>query len=272
MTTTAAASTRTVRGRVTFPRVTRAEWIKFRSLRSSWLTLALIVLFVIGLGAAFSAARAAHWSRIDPAERAMFDPTATSLGGVFLAQLAVGVLGVLVVTGEYASGTVRATFMAVPRRLPVLFAKIVVFAVTLLAVTLPSVFIAFVLGQQVLSSKHIETTLSAPHVTRAVVGAALYLTVVGLFGIALGWLLRQTAGAIATLFGLLLVLPILMHFLPSSWSDAVGKWLPGNAGQAVLTVRPEAHSLGPWTGFAVLCAYVVAALVASAVLLLRRDT
>ncbi len=271
MTTAASTSRASGHGQVTFARVTLAEWIKFRSLRSTWLTLALIVLFVIGLGAAFSAARAARWSHIDPVERATFDPTATSLGGVFLAQLAVGVLGVLLVTAEYASGTIRATFMAVPKRIPVLAAKIVVFAVTLLTVTVPSALIAFAVGQRILSSKHIQTTLSAPHVTRAVVGAALYLTVVGLFGAALGWLLRQTAGAIATLFGLLLVLPILMHFLPSSWSDAAGKWLPGNAGQAVLTVRPEAHSLGPWTGFAVLCAYVVAALVAAAALLLRRD-
>jgi ABC-2 type transport system permease protein len=269
--TTAAAPMPARRNRVTGARVIVSEWVKFRSLRSSWLTLALIAVFVIGLGTAFSAARAAHWSRMDPVERATFDPTTTSLGGVFLAQLVVGVLGVLVVTGEYSSGTIRATLAAVPRRLPVLFAKTLVFAVAVIAVAVPSVFVAFALGQRMLSSRHVQTTLSAPDVTRAVIGAALYLTAVGLFGVALGWLLRQTAGAVATLFGLLLVLPILMHFLPASWSDTVGKWLPANAGQAVIAVRPEPHSLGPWVGFGVLCAYVVVALVASAVLLLRRD-
>jgi hypothetical protein len=263
-----------VRGalRVTFPRVVRSEWVKFRSLRSTWITLGLVVLFVVGLGVLFSAARAAHWARADAVERATFDPAATSLGGTFLAQLAIGVLGVLVVTAEYGSGMIRASLTAVPRRLPVLGAKTLVFAVITLIATLPAAFLAFVLGQRMLAGKHIETTLAAPHVTRAVIGAALYLTAIGLFGVALGWLLRHTAGAIATLVGLLLVLPILVHFLPTSWSDTVGKWLPGSAGQAVFAVRPEPHSFTPWVGFAVLCAYVAVCLVAAAVLLVRRDT
>lgn len=269
--TTVATRPSPAAARVTFPRVVHSEWVKFRSLRSSWLTLAVTMVLVVGLGALFTAARASHWPPRDPGEAFTFDPTRISLAGVFLAQLAVGVLGVLVVTGEYASGTIRATFTAVPRRLPVYLAKPLVFTVLSLIALVPTVFVAFLVGQSLLSSKHIQTTLSAPDVTRAVIGAALYLAVVGLFGVALGWLLRHTAAAISTLFGVLLILPLLARVLPSPWSDDVSKWLPSGAGQAVFAVRPDAVSLGPWTGLGVFCLYVLACLVAGVVAVTRRD-
>jgi ABC-2 type transport system permease protein len=256
---------------VSFPRVLHAEWLKFRSVRSSWLTLAITMVLVVGLGALFTAARASRWPPRDPGELFTFDPTRVSLAGVFLAQLAMGVLGVLVVTGEYASGTIRATFTAVPRRLQVYFAKPLVFGVMSLLALLPTAFAAFVVGQHMLSSKGIQTTLAAPHVLRAVIGAALYLTVIGLFGIGLGWLLRHTAGAISTLFGILLILPILARFLPAPWSDDVSKWLPSDAGQRIFAVRPDLPSLGPWPGFALLCGYVAAVLVVGGITVLRRD-
>jgi len=259
------------RPRVTFPHVLRAEWLKFRSVRSSWLTLAVTMLLVIGLGALFCAARAAHWPPRDPAEAFTFDPTRISLAGTFLAQLAMGVLGVLVVTGEYSSGTIRASFTAVPRRLPVYVAKPLVFAVLSLVALIPTTFAAFFIGQQLLSSKHINTTIGAPGVTRAVVGAALYLTVVGLFGVALGWLLRHTAGAISSLFAILLILPILAQVLPSPWNDDVSKWLPGQAGQAIFGIRLEGVSFTPWVGFGVFCAYVALFLLAGCAVVMRRD-
>lgn len=252
-------------------RLVTSEWLKFRTVRSSWITLAVTVVLVVGLGTLFSAARAAHWPPRDPGELVSFDPTRISLAGTFLAQLAVGVLGVLVVTGEYASGTIRATFTAAPRRLGPFVAKTIVFGVVTFVALLPACFAAFALGQQMLSGKHIQTNLSNPGVTRAVIGAALYLMIVGLFGIALGWLIRHTAGAIATLFGLLLILPVLARVLPSPWNDNVSKWLPSGAGQAVFAVRPDSASLAPWTGFAVFCGYVIAASIVAAVLLLRRD-
>jgi ABC-type transport system involved in multi-copper enzyme maturation permease subunit len=258
--------------RLTNLRVLRSEWLKLKSLRSTWITLAVTVGFVIGLGALFCGVTAAHWSHETFFEKLSFDPTRTSLGGVFLAQLSIGVLGVLAVTGEYATGTARATFTAVPTRLPVLVAKLVVFAVVSALVAVPSGFAGFLVGQLLLSSQHIQTTLSAPEVARAVVGSGLYLTAVGVFGIALGWLVRHTAGAIATLFGLLLILPLVVHFLPASWADDIGTWLPSNAGQAILTVGSSPlTSLGPWAGFGVLCAWVAAAVVAAAILLPRRD-
>jgi hypothetical protein len=246
--------------------------VKLRTLRSSWVVLAVTVLFVAGLSAVFCGFTAQHWSHESLFDRLTFDPTQTSLGGVFLAQLSIGVLGVLVVTGEYATGMVRATFAAVPKRLPVLAAKLLVFAAVCTVVTVPSSYAGFAIGQQFLKSQDIQTDLSAPGVNRAVLGAGLYLVAVGLFGVALGWLVRHTAGAIATLFGLLLVLPLVVRFLPTSWADDIGTWLPSNAGQAVFSVAPSRlTTLGPWEGFGVLCAWAVLAVMLATAALLRRD-
>lgn len=252
-------------------RVVRSEWVKFRSLRSSWVVLAVTVAITVGLGAAFCGFTAAHWSDESFIDKLSFDPTQTSLGGVFLAQLSIGVLGVLFVTGEYATGQVRSTFAAVPKRLPVLVAKLLVFTVVAVVVALPSVFLGFELGQLLLAGQDIQTTLGAPGVLRAVIGAALYLAVIGLFGGALGWLVRHTAGAIATLVGLLLILPLLVEFLPADWTHAVAKWLPSDAGASVFTVVRAPYTLSPWAGFGVLCAWVAAFLVAATVQLARRD-
>lgn len=262
--------------RVTFPRILRSEWIRFRSLRSSWITLGITVALIIGLAVLACWGRESHWPPRDPGEALSFNPTLQSIGpGAVFGQLAVGVLGVLLVTGEYATGMVRATMAAVPRRLPVLVARIVVFAALMLIVLVPSVFVAFFLGQDLLSTKNIDTTLSAPHVLRAVFGGGIYLVGIGLLGMGLGWLLRHTAGAIATLFGILLIVPLLAHFLPDPWPDNVIKWLPGGvggtAGVAVWDTHPGAHSLGPWAGFGVLMGYVALVLIAAAALLRSRD-
>ena len=166
---------------------------------------------------------------------------------------------------------VRATFTAVPRRLNVLAARVLVFAAVGFVVLIPTALIAFTIGQSLLSSKHIETTLGAPNVTRAVIGSALYLVAIGLFGAALGWLLRHTAGAISTLFGVLLIVPILIQLLPDPWPDRISKWLPGDAGRVLWTVRHQNNLLSPWTVFGMLMLYVAAITIAAAVLLKRRD-
>lgn len=258
------------RVRVSQARVLLSEWTKFRSLRSTAWTMLVTVVLTIGLGAAISAGRAARWAQTNPAERLRFDPTITSLSGVFLAQLAIGVLGVLVITGEYSTGQIRSSLTAVPRRLPVLWAKAMTFGVVSLAVTTLTCLAAFALGQRLLASTGHATALGDPGVTRAVFGAALYLTVVGLLGLGLGALLRNTAGAISALVALLLVVPILANFLPSNW-QAMAKYLPSNAGQSILAVRPDPTALSPWIGMAVFAGYAVVVLAAGAVLLVRRD-
>jgi ABC-2 type transport system permease protein len=254
---------------VSFGGVVASEWIKLRSLRSSWLTLAAAVIGMIGIGWLVSFETNSHWSHMQADERAGFDPVSRSLTGVYLAQLAIGVLGVLVITGEYATGMIRATLSAVPRRLPVLWAKLGVFASVTLLLMLVSSFAAFLVGQQLLGSH--GTTLSAPHALRAVIGVALYLTVVAVLAIGLGFIIRSTAGGIASLFGLLLVLPAIGHVLPTSWQQHVLPYLPSNAGGALYTLKPDPGTLAPWTGFGVMCLWALAAVIAAVVLLRRRD-
>jgi ABC-2 type transport system permease protein len=257
--------------RVTPVRVVLSEWTKLRTLRSTVWSLLAAVAFLIGFSILVPSVVRAHWPPADPKDALTFDPVGVSLVGGFFAQLAIGVLGVLLMTGEYATGMIRATLAAVPRRLPVLWAKALVFAVTTLVLMIPTCLVGFLIGQSILSSKHIETSLGAPHVPRAVIGTALYIAGIGLLGLGLGALLRNTAGAISTLFGLLFVVPVVVHFLPASWSDAIGKYLPSNAGQGIYSLHQDPTQLDPWTGFAVFLLYAVVALALAAVGLVRRD-
>lgn len=254
---------------VSFAGVVASEGIKLRSLRSTWFTFAAAVIGMIGIGWLVSYETNSHWAHMQADERLGFDPVSRSLTGVYLAQLAIGVLGVLVISGEYATGMIRATLSAVPRRLPVLWAKLLVFSVVTFVLMVVSAFAAFLVGQQLLGSH--GTTLSAPHALRAVIGVALYLTVVGVLAVGLGFIIRSTAGGIASLFGLLLVLPAIGHVLPTSWQQHILPYLPSNAGGALYNLKPDPGTLAPWTGFGVMCLWGVAAVVAAAVLLRRRD-
>jgi hypothetical protein len=257
--------------KVTQARVLLSEWTKIRSLRSTIFSLLAAIVFIVGLAILVPMVTVSHWPPRDPREALGFDPTTRTLSGIFLAQLAIGVLGVLLITGEYATGMIRATFAAVPARLPVLWAKAAVFAAVTLVLMVPTVLGAFLIGQSILASKHLQTNLSSPGVLRAVIGAALFLTVVGLLGIGLGALLRNTAGGISTLFGLLFVLPIIVRFLPSSWSDPINKYLPSNAGEAITHVHPDPTLLAPWTGFGLFFGYAAVILIAAAISLRMRD-
>jgi len=256
---------------VSLPRVVRSEWTKLWSLRSTRWALLISVIAMAGLGIVISAVQMAHWTHMRPRERASFNPVDVSLGGWHLAQLAIGVLGVLLITGEYSTGQIRSTFAAVPRRLPVLWAKAGVYAAITFVLMLASSFTAFLVSQPILRRHHVETTLSSPHVLRAVVGAALFLTVTGLFGLSLGALVRNTAGGIATFAGLMFVLPGITAILPNSWGNSIDPYLPLSAGTDILAIHPDSTSLAPWTGFLLFLGYAAVALAASAVLLLRRD-
>jgi ABC-2 type transport system permease protein len=250
--------------------VIRSEWTKLRTLPSSaWSLLAAAVL-IVGFGALYSGVRVTRPPR-DPAAIASFDPTAVSLSGLQLAQLAIGVLGALLITGEYATGTIRTSFAAVPRRLPVLWGKAIGYALAVLALCVPATFAAFLVGQSILSSEHLDTTLSQPGAAWAVLGGALYLAVVGLLGLGLGALLRSTAAAVGALFGLLFAPQILVGFLPSTWSDHIYGYLPAPAGIAVTNLRPDPISLAPWTGFGVFCLYTAILLALAAWRLRRQD-
>jgi ABC-2 type transport system permease protein len=248
-----------------------SEATKLRSVRSTVWTLVVAVVATVGIGALITTARVSRWSELSVRERLSLDPTTISLRGVFLAQLAIGVLGVLVISSEYTTGMIRTTFAAVPTRPLVLFAKAATFTVVAFFVSTAACFAAFLIGQSILSAKHANVTLSDPGVMRAVIGAGTYLTLVGLLGLGLGTLLRRTAGAIATLFGLVLVLPALTEALPSPWNTDVGKLLPINAGRALFAVRPSTDLLSPGQGLFVLLVTIAVVLVVATVALMRRD-
>ena len=257
--------------RATLRRALLAEWTKLRTVRSSFVTMLVTVVVTVGLGALITSAFVSRWDRLRPRQRLEFDPTSFSLNGIFLGQLAIAVLGVLVVTSEFSSGMIRTTFAAMPRRPLVMIAKASVFAaVTLVVATLTSLA-AFLLGQVVLSQQNLGVSLTDPSVLRAVLGGGLYLTLVGLFGLGFGAIVRHTAGAISAVVGMLLVLPIIAHFLPGDLGTDVNKFLPSQAGSAIMNVRATSDSLAPWHGLGMFCLYTVAVLVVGGVLLSRRD-
>jgi ABC-2 type transport system permease protein len=258
-------------GRVTQARVTRSEWTKLWTVRSTRWSLLVATVLTIGFPILASTVIATHWGSRSPSDRAGFNPLDPALIGSQIAQLAIGILGILVITGEYSTGMIRASLSAVPKRLPVLWGKAVVFASVTFALMLPSVLIAFFASQSILSRHHASYSWSDPGVARAVIGAVLYLTVIAVLTLAIGTILRSTAGAISAFAAIFFVLPPLMDVLPKSWNDAISPYLPSNAGRAILNLTHDSTSLAPWTGFALFVAYAAVALAVAAVLLVRRD-
>jgi hypothetical protein len=247
-----------------------SEWTKIRSVRSTYWTLIAAAAATIGLSAIICAVFVAQYDHLTPQDKAGFDAASASLAGGILGQFAIAVLGVLVITGEYASGMIRTTFAAVPRRLTVLAAKVAVFGGLTLAATTTACFTAFFIGQAILSAKDIGVSIAAPHALRTVVGTALYLTILGLLSLGLGALVRKTAGALSAVVGILFVLPVLANFLPSSL-EAVEKYLPSNAGQVIIGGAGGTDTLTPWVGLGVFGLYAVAGLAAAAFALVHRD-
>ena len=249
----------------------RSEWTKLRSLRSTMWTLGITVVLGIGISALATAETRAHWSSMSLGDRLSFDPTGTSLIGVFVGQLTIGVLGVLVMSGEYGSGTIRATFAASPRRPLLLAAKAAVFGAVALCVAEFVAFISYFLGQALLSAPATHTTLASPGALRAVVGSGLYLCLIGLFALGLATIIRHTPGAISAFLGILLVVPIIVRALPNSLALEIEKFMPDHIGTAVVSLQRGADSFPPWVGLLLLCGYATLALVLGGALLVRRD-
>jgi ABC-2 type transport system permease protein len=263
-----------VSGRAGFGGTLNSEFTKIRSVRSTWWTLIVLLAVSVGIGAAITGGTAANWSHMSPSDQASFDPTQASVAGLFyLGQLVIVVLGALTLTAEYSTGMIRTSLTAMPRRVVMYSSKVVVFAVVALVVTFVAAFISFYLGQSLLGSTHDTATLSQPNVLRAIVGSALYVTLCGLFAFAIAAILRHTAGTITTVIGILFVVPILAHLLPSTWYQDVERWLPDAAGRALsVTVGPQpAHLFSPWGQFTVFAVYTAVLLVVGAVIFRNRD-
>lgn len=265
-----AAARRSARSALSdFGAVMLAEWTKLRTVRSTYWTAVFAALAVIGI----AAGSCAQWADTISQHRdrlSDLDPITASLTGTYLGQLAVGTLGVLVISAEYGSGMISATLTAIPQRRTVLAAKALTFTAASLVFGQLVGFAAFGLGQAILSTQHAGVSLSHPGALRATTGAGLYLAAVGLLGFGIGAAVRHTAGALATLFGLLFLPSALADLLPPSMHYVI-EYMPANSGSQVFTANPHPPALAPWTGFAVFCLYVVAGLIAAVILTERRD-
>jgi ABC-2 type transport system permease protein len=256
-------------GRVTFGGALRSEFTKIRSVRSTYWALLAMFVVVVGFGALASTG-AAHGPH-----GPYFDPTRQSLAGLYIGQLIIGVLGVLVISSEYSTGMIRTTLTTNPHRGMMIAAKGVVFTIVAFVTSLITAFAAFFLGQALMSSDHISTTIGAPNVLRAVIGGALFLTACGVMAFGLGLLIRHSAGGIGAIVGLLFVVTILVNFLPQTWQNHVDKWIPALAGGQLWMTRslPPGNTpmYGPWPSYAILCGYAALAVAAGVIFFRKRD-
>lgn len=266
--------TRAATRRPGFAHLLLSEWTKIRSVRSTVWSLVLLVVLTIGLTVLITAITAAQWSKIGAASRLqlLHDPTSAILGiGLQFGQLTVIVLGVLVISSEYSTGAIRASLLAVPRRLPMLAAKGTVFAAIVLVLGEILMFVSFFIGAAILHS-HVPVSLSTPDVARAVTGGGLYLAVLGLFALSIGALVRHTAGAITGVVAFVIVLEPLSALIPGTWGDHIHDYLPTSAGRLIIQTAPASHQvLSAWQGFGVFCLWTAVLLAAAGFLLVRRD-
>jgi ABC-2 type transport system permease protein len=272
---TLGAAVSVTQNRPRFGRLMLAEWTKIRSVQSTMWSLLAFVVVAVGFSTLVAAVIAHQWNT--PGNhpnhaRLVTDPTAVIFGAGFgIGQLAICVLGAIVITSEYSSGVIRASLLAVPHRIPMLVAKAVVFAVIDAVLSAITVFAVFYITTGLLHS-HVTITLSQHNVLRATIGAVLYLTVLGLFALAIGGLIRHTAGAISTVIGMVLVVPILVSLIPGTIANHVHGYLPTVAGQLITqTSEQSGDVLSAWQGFGVFGLWTAVLLFACGWLLVRRD-
>ena len=250
----------------------RSEFTKIRSVRSTYWTLLALVVVSIGIGAAISAGSANQPH--SPGDG--FDATQVSLIAFFeLGQLVIAVLGALTITSEYSTGMIRTSLTAMPRRGTVYAAKAAVFGAVALVVSLVTSFLAFFVGQAILHGT-VHATLSQQDVLRAIVGSALFVTVVGLIAFGVGAIIRHSAGAITTVIGMMFIIPIIVQVLPQTWRYDLIRFLPDSAGRVIsITVMPSGgevyHMWSAWPQFAVTAVYAVVLLAIGAYLFRKRD-
>jgi hypothetical protein len=250
-----------------------SEWLKFRSVRSTIYTLAVAVFLCVGIGALGCFAERQQWQRGDLRDRLAFDPVRSSFFGFFFAEIAIGVIGVLIISSEYSSGSIRTTLAATPRRLSVLASKACVLFASTLIVGEACAFVSFFIGQAVLAPAR-TATLATPGALRAAFLGGVSLALLALLALGIATMLRHTAGAITVYVSIQLVILLIVSALPASWSVHVFKYLPEVLTQSMRTANTgnvQFASFSPWVSTLVLAAYAVASLIGGGWLLLRRD-
>jgi ABC-2 type transport system permease protein len=262
-------------GRAGLTGAIRSEFTKIRSVRSTYASLGVMLLASITWAVVFCAGTAAHWAHMSAQAKGGFDPTQNSVQGLaLLGELVMVVLGALTITSEYSTGMIRTSLTVLPRREVVYGAKALVLVAVVLTATFPASLLCFFIGQRFLASTHAAATLSQPGVLRAVTGAALVVTLTGLFTLGLGAVLRNTAGVLAAAYGVLFLIPELARALPTPWFDDAVRWLPGGWLNSQVTYTKGGmipHMFSPWGELAVFAGYAAVLLFAGAVTLRSRD-
>jgi hypothetical protein len=248
-----------------------SEWIKLRSVRSTYLILLVAAAASVGVGYLVAHSDATHWSTMTAQARAAFDPVGDSFAGLGVAQLAFGALGVLAISSEYTTGLIRTTFAAAPRRRAVLAAKAAVAgAISLLAGELIA-FATFFTSQQALSAQHLNVALTHPGALRGVLAAGFYLAVMAWVGMGLGAVIRHTAGAITAMTGVVFLLPTIIGALPAPWNTTIGRFTVNLAAQQTIAQHPHPGYFSAGPSFLVVAGYAAAAIGMGAFLITRRD-
>jgi hypothetical protein len=252
---------------VTLRQVVDSERIKFLTLRSTVLVLlaALLGMLIVAMIVGYNTRHLS--ATLDPNDIVPSAP----LQGYYLGQLLIGALGVLFVTGEYSTGMIRSTLVAVPQRVPVLWGKLIVFVCATLIPLVAVSVVAFLSAEGLISHFRRGFSLSDPGAARVVLGTGVYLTLIGLIGMAIGWIVRSTPGALVTYLGTILVIPVIFADVLGHWGQQVAKFLPSQAGSAFINTIPDGPSLHPWAGLGVMALWVVGFLVVAVITLRRRD-
>lgn len=257
-----------------FPRLLAMEWTKLRSVRSTVWSLLAFVILTLGLSALLTWLQISQWDKLDPDQQLSYrrDATGNILGsGFVLGQLAICVLGAMVITAEYSTGMIRASLLAAPKRTPMLAAKALVFAVVTFVIGEVVAFGAFFIAAPIVHSKA-PVSIGDKSVLRALFGAGLYLMMLGLFAMAIGALVRHTAGAITGVIAFVEVLAPLAQLLPGSVGKHIHAYLPTEAGHLVAqTVPGPKDLLSAWQGFGVFALWTAVLLVAAGIIMKRRD-
>lgn len=257
--------------RPTFLHVLGSEWTKIYTVKSTYWTVLATLVVTIGLSVLLAAVFVGQYDKLDPLERATFDPASWGMIGINFGVLILAVLGVLVITSEYATGMIRTSLTAVPHRARFFAAKALVLVALSFAVGQLAAFISFFLSQAVFSTKDLDASIGDPGMLRAVFGAGLYLTFVPLFAYAIGAIMRHTAGSITTALGVLFVLPLITSFVPGDLGQNIRKFLPSSAGSAITIAHESKAYLSPLAGFTLFLAYTGALLLLAYSLFQQRD-
>jgi ABC-2 type transport system permease protein len=256
---------------VTFPRVVSSEWVKLRTLRSTVWSYAVLVAFAIGIAALMGASIRVPNSIPASAQVSLLGQASTFW--IFAGQLVVAVLGVLVISGEYGTGMIRSTLTAVPRRLPALWAKTLVLFVVTFVVSLVASLAAYGTASTFLATQKVSAPLTDSHLILPILDGALYLSLVAVFSLGIGTIVRSSAGGLAVALGVILVLPILFSIPPVHWMREVSPYLLSNAGLGSfgLNLSDASSSLQSWQQILIVFAWAAVSLALGAIMLTKRD-